>query len=396
MDRLALDGRTVTVVEAWTRAEIAEAIRAILESFPLPSDRAASIVIKPNLNNDLVALTGNSTDLRVLAAICNTLADRGYRNLTIADGSNVGVARRGIDVFRRLRVDRLAARHGARLVDLNRDDTVERAGLAVARTVVEAELLICVPTVKTHAEVGLSCAMKNWVGVVAGEAKRSVHHELAKNIARLTAAIPPHLAITDAVVGMEGNGPGDGDPFRLGRIVASDSAVLNDLVVARLIGIDWASVPYLREAFSTGAFDLATAAAVRSFPVVRPARVAPDRPRAAALMDRFPRLKRAARPISDRPGVLEVARRIGLVQDVYEREDDTVVAVHRDATDCGDCRRCEDVCPEGLPLDRIGAGDCMTCLYCWWVCPNDAIAVEGALGFVARHAERYKAAIERL
>ena len=86
---------------------------------------------------------------------------------------------------------------------------------------------------------------------------------------------------------------------------------------------------------------------------------------------------------------------------VWERcrtvtEDDTVVAVHRNASGCGDCRRCEEVCPDGLPLDRIGVQDCTGCLYCWWACPKDAITLEGDPGFLARHAERYKRAIERL
>jgi len=396
MQRMALAGRTVAVVEAWSRAEIASGIRAVLDAFVLPGDRNARIVLKPNLNNDLTALSGNSTDLRVLASLCEAFVERGYRDLTIADGSNVGVARRGIDVFRRLRIDRVAARYGARLVDLNRDGIVVRDGLDVARTVADAELLVSVPTVKTHAEVALSCAMKNWVGIVVGEGKRSVHRSLARNIAQLARALPPHLVITDGIVGMEGNGPGDGDPFRLGRIVASDSAVLNDLAVARLIGLDWASVPYLREAFAAGDFDLATASAIRALPVVRSVRAAPSRPRAAAVVDRFPTLKRAVRPMTDRPAVLASAKRLGLVQDVYDPEDDTVVAVHRAADRCGDCRRCEDVCPDGLPLDRIGAQDCTGCLYCWWVCPKDAIALEGDLGFLARHGERYKTAIERL
>ena len=396
MQRMALAGRTVAVVEAWTRAEIASGIRAVLDAFALPDDRHARIVLKPNLNNDLTALSGNSTDLRVLASLCEAFVERGYLDLTIADGSNVGVARRAIDVFRRLRIDRIAARYGARLVDLNRDATVVRAGLDVARTIAEAELLVSVPTVKTHAEVGLSCAMKNWVGIVAGEGKRVVHRDLARNIAQLAREVPPHLVITDGIVGMEGNGPGDGDPFRLGRIVASDSAALNDLVVARLIGLDWASVPYLREAFAARDFDLAVPAAIRALPVVREAHPAPPRPRVASIAERFPRLKRAVRPITDRPVVLAAAKRAGIVQDVYDLEDDTVVALHRAADRCGDCRRCEDVCPDGLPLDRIGLQDCTGCLYCWWVCPKDALELDGELGFLARHAQRYKAAIEGL
>ena len=54
----------------------------------LGADRDARIVVKPNLNNDLVALTGNCVDLRVLEALFVGLRRRGYRDLTVADGSN--------------------------------------------------------------------------------------------------------------------------------------------------------------------------------------------------------------------------------------------------------------------------------------------------------------------
>src|SRR4051812_32379788 len=100
--RYAFTSSNVDVHEAFSPSSVDEAVRAVLTSFRhrLPSDVAARIVVKPNLNNDLVALTGNSTDLRVLCALLGGLRDLGYVDVTVADGPNVGVARRGIDVFK--------------------------------------------------------------------------------------------------------------------------------------------------------------------------------------------------------------------------------------------------------------------------------------------------------
>ena len=141
----------------------------------------SSVVIKPNLNNDLHALTGNSTDLRVICALIEALLDDGRRDLVVADGPNVGVERRGIDVFRRLRVANLGNRYPVRLVDLNRDEGVfvelPDGRPRVARTWLEAPIRISVPTLKTHAEMGLSCAMKNHVGTVVAQDKRLVHRD---------------------------------------------------------------------------------------------------------------------------------------------------------------------------------------------------------------------------
>ena len=212
----------VEVRAAWTNAEVMETVEGLLSGWEakLPADRGARVVIKPNLNNDLVALTGNCADLRVLAALIEALQRRGFTNLTVADGSNVGVERRGISSFKRLRIDALAAKYGVATVDLNHDEGRRiplHAGAEplVANTVLDADFLISVPKVKTHVEAGLSCAMKNWVGICVGQDKRHMHQDLGRNIVALSEVVQPDLILVDGLVGMEGNGPSSGTPRHL-------------------------------------------------------------------------------------------------------------------------------------------------------------------------------------
>lgn len=399
----------VGIAEAWTLAEIRAAVPALLDAFAdrLPADRGARVVLKPNLNNDLPALVGNSVDLRVLGALMGALRDRGYHDLTLADGSNVGIERRNIDSFKRLRIDRLAARYGVRLVDLNHDagEAVPlHAGAApsISRTVLEAECLISVPKIKTHIEAGLSCAMKNWVGLCRGQDKRQMHYDLGRNILALNQRVRPHLILVDGLVGMEGNGPGDGDPFRFGRLLASDDALLNDLVVAQLVGLPVASVSYLAHARADGLFSPSLEAEIAALPVLRRIVAAPPRSLLARVADdrRIFWLKRVARPITDRPEIARAAYRLGVIQDVYGAADDAVSAVTRAPEACGTCRRCEDFCPTGLPLEQIGAQpaseDCIQCLYCWWVCPNEALTLQGPLHHLEAQAARYRLAVQKL
>lgn len=404
------DRGRVDVHAAWTTAEVFATIERIVADWEhlLPANRDARIVVKPNLNNDLVALTGNCVDLRVLEGIFASLRRRGYTDLTVADGSNVGVARRDIDTFKRLRVAPIAARHGVRVVDLNRDDgrevvLHENAHPAIARTVLDADFLISVPKVKTHAEAGMSCAMKNWVGIARGQDKRHMHYDLGRNIFALNEVVRPDLVIVDGLVGMEGNGPGDGDPFRFGRIIASNDAFLNDLVVSRLIDMPWREVPYLVHAFESGHLsDALWSAIVAAMPVIRPIRKAPPRSRLAELAEArsLMWLKLAVRPLVEKPAVAEAAYKLKIIQDVYVRADDTLRVTARNADACGDCRKCADACPTGLPLEQIGVTtsepDCVQCLYCWWVCPKDAIALGGEQNAMARQIQRYKGQIEGL
>ncbi|MSP56545.1 MAG: DUF362 domain-containing protein [Myxococcales bacterium] len=400
----------VMVVPAWTNEEVKAGVHTLLAEWEhrLPLDRATAIVIKPNLNNDLVALSGNCTDLRVLDALCFELRERGYTDITIADGSNVGIARRDISTFKRLRVDSLNVRYGVRTVDLNKDTGTpvvlhNDAHPEVANTILNAGFLISVPKVKTHAEAQLSCAMKNWVGICRGQDKRHMHYNLSRNIFAINEVVQPDLILVDGLVGMEGNGPGDGEPFRFGQLAMSDDAFVNDVVIARLVGLRWDEVPYLVHAVEAGVLGRDVAERVLlELPVLRPIKRPPERTRLAKLAENpsLEWLKRAVRPIVQKPEVTEVAYKLKIVQDVYFLEDDTLRVVGRKAERCNTCTRCVGFCPTGLTLQEIGVKttlpDCAQCLYCWWVCPNDAIVLEGEPHGMARQIARYKKDIEQL
>lgn len=400
----------VSVRPAWTRAEVFVSVEALLSQWEakLPVHKAARVVIKPNLNNDLVALTGNCADLRVLAALIESLRARGYTDLTVADGSNVGIERRNISTFRRLRLDRLASRYGVRTVDLNRDEgrrivLHDGAEPLVATTVLDADFLISVPKIKTHAEAGLSCAMKNWVGICVGQDKRHMHQNLGRNIFALSEVVQADLILVDGLVGMEGNGPGDGSPVRVGLLAMADDPFLNDCVVAQLVGMPMARVPYLQHALTAGVVSGELVARVqREVPQVAGIELAPPRTRLAELSEspRLLWLKKAVRPIVSQPAVAELAYRAQITQDVYSLEDDTLKLASRNPAACGTCRKCEDFCPTGLRVEDIGVKlelpDCVQCLYCWWVCPNAALTLTGEPASMQRQIDRYKVQIEGL
>ncbi|MBN1336899.1 MAG: DUF362 domain-containing protein [Deltaproteobacteria bacterium] len=393
---------------AWTRAEIVDAVEALFvhHAARLPDHRDARIVVKPNLNNDLVGLTGNSVDLRVLWAVLASLGRRGFTDVTVADGPNVGIDRRRINVAQRLKVDAVARAHGARLVDLNRDPGREvpltgGARVRVATTVLDAECLISLPKVKTHAWAVLSSALKNHIGVVVGQDKRRVHQALAPNIVALHDAVRTHLVVLDGVVGMEGNGPGDGDPFRLGIVAASDHPLLNDLAVCRLVDLPWPEVPCLPFALGRGWLTPAEVEAVgREVPTVYSIRRAPPLPRLAVLAEHraLRPVRRLARPLVHRPLLAQGLYRLGVLQDHYDLRDSTFSLVRRLAERCGSCHRCEDVCPEGRTREQIGLepGACLDCLYCWLVCPHDALEVSGEAGSLARQIARYRPILARI
>ncbi|MCK5687566.1 DUF362 domain-containing protein, partial [bacterium] len=208
------------IIKCSTFREIREKLAEALENYRdlLPQAKDALILLKPNLNSNMSALTGNTTDLRILSAVILFLKDEGYTNIVIGEGTNSGFYRNRISVISRLGVDRLARYFGITVKDLNYSDLHEidlDQGIKahVAKEVMDAEMLINLPKLKTHFENGMTVCLKNLMGCLVGQKnKKKIHDNLPENILRLNDAIKPHLHIVDALIAMEGLGPSKGIP----------------------------------------------------------------------------------------------------------------------------------------------------------------------------------------
>jgi len=64
----------------------------------------------------------------------------------------------------------------------------------------------------------------------------------------ITMFIKPGLYIMDGIIGMQGQGPGSGDPVNLGWLLASTDPVAMDIAVCRLVGIEPVAIPALKRA----------------------------------------------------------------------------------------------------------------------------------------------------
>jgi uncharacterized protein (DUF362 family) len=105
-------------------------------------------------------------------------------------------------------------------------------------------LLITVPVMKTHAKTGLTGALKNQWGCLS-KLRHEHHLVLDDALADLNSVIRPALALMDATIGLEGNGPKSGRPKIADRILCSADPVALDTVQATVMGLDPSSVRHL-------------------------------------------------------------------------------------------------------------------------------------------------------
>ena len=102
---------------------------------------------------------------------------------------------------------------------------------------------------KTHALTRITGAIKNSYGCVsgfnkgAGHAKYPDSDNFSKMLADLNVLVKPKLHIMDAIMAMEGNGPGSGDPTPMNVLLIATDPVALDSVFCHLIDVDPQSVP---------------------------------------------------------------------------------------------------------------------------------------------------------
>ena len=131
--------------------------------------------------------------------------------------------------------------------------------LEVAADVLDADVIINLPKLKTHQMMGMTGAVKNLFGLIVGMRKVRMHLQAGTNkgffalmLLELAERFEPALTIMDAVVGMEGNGPGSGDPVFLNTLLASKHALALDAVAIALVGLSPESVWTQKVAYETG------------------------------------------------------------------------------------------------------------------------------------------------
>lgn len=123
---------------------------------------------------------------------------------------------------------------------------------------IEVDKIINMPKIKTHAITIYTGAVKNLFGIVPGHYKSPYHlkyayiREFSDMLIDLCLFAKPVLTVMDTVIGMEGLGPTDDTPRKVGLILASSNPFALDVAVANIIGLKGSSVLTIRNLAKRG------------------------------------------------------------------------------------------------------------------------------------------------
>ena len=251
-------------------ADILLGLRQAWKDAGAPILSGAGVVLKPNLV-DYLDGHPSYTNPRVVEALIRFLRDEQHvKSLVVAEGTTF--RRDSQAVLNETGFAEMLHRQGVEFVDLNYDDLVQvplkggythLARLFLARTVVEADVLISVPKLKTHHWTEISGSIKNLFGIVPGIKygwpKNTLHtNGIGPFLAELLDSLPTpqRVAVVDGIVGMQGDGPLFGTGATVGALVVGTDFLAVDATCARLMGFDPLKIDYLKFAAWAGLGEL--------------------------------------------------------------------------------------------------------------------------------------------
>ncbi len=332
-----------------------------MRTFVKPGER---VLIKPNLLKGRPPEAAVTTHPEVVRAVIRLVREAGGKPM-IGDSPGLGDLR---TVCAKAGILDVVNEEGAELVELDEPVEVKNTGrfhrFEIARAALEADAIINLPKLKTHGMTTLTGAVKNLFGCVPGKRKvqwhfnTGVNHELfAVMLNELCALLKPRLTIMDAVIGMEGNGPGSGDPRGIGVVIAGQDPVAVDVIASRVLGVGLERLPLIKAAAASG------------FGETRPDRIRVLGEALSNVKIRHFRLPPGAHLEWKLP---EWAR--GSLKNAFTSK--PVI----DNSACVQCGICQGHCPQGAIMStgkwlEINHRICIRCFCCQEFCPQGAITV---------------------
>lgn len=341
--------------------------------------RNGSILIKPNLLTDRSPDKAVTTHPEIARAVIRMVRQCGGKPF-IGD-SPAGMLK--IDsVLDKTGFGALCAEEQVKFVVFEQEPCVARdyngVPLAIAKAAFDADLIINLPKLKTHAFTLFTNAVKNVFGLLPGYQKALLHKTFAHPdqfgdcLAFLYGAVRPGLTICDAITAMEGDGPSGGTPVQIGLLAASSDGVALDTVMCRLLKINPGDVGYLNSLRRSGVGESR----------LENIELSGDHLESAGLRPlKLPLTAKAARLIPRR-----LARIIGPYVWIAPSFKES----------CTACGRCAQACPVKAleirknPPPLLNRRKCIACCCCHEICPERAIEMISSplLSFISGRRSR--------
>lgn len=242
--------------------------------------------------------------------------------------------------------------------------------MPIINPILEADVIISLPKLKTHAMTSYTGAVKNLFGVIPGTYKAELHFRLddrsafCSMLVDLCERVKPTLNIMDAIIGMEGDGPTSGSDRFIGLVMASTNPYALDLAACSVIGYTVDEVDTVKISAQRGHI-----------------------PHTADELDilgeniKSVKINDFVKPKSHFNLLKLVNLPTGLNAFLVDKLASKPEIVYKKCVSCGECARC---CPpKAISMDKgvpvIDKKICIRCFCCQELCPKSAVIIKRPL-----------------
>lgn len=223
-------------------------------SFPLTSFRSMNIALKPNLLSAAGPESAVVTHPLFFQAAAEIILDHGGKPILVESPAVASLQ----NTLKATGYDAIIRHLGIETADSSQIGKISYPAAKRIRTfevfkaVVDADMIVNLPKFKTHGLTYITASVKNLFGFIPGMRKSQMHialpgkEEFSESILDLYGALvfgfdPPKalLHILDAVVALEGDGPGSGGkPRELNAIIIGRDALAVDWTAIQVSGLN--------------------------------------------------------------------------------------------------------------------------------------------------------------
>ncbi len=369
--------QTLYHVNTYDESLIYQAICKSFEALGIAGDMkpGLKVAIKPNLVTAKSPEFPVTTHPLVVKAVVRWLREHQITDITLAESSGGLYNAEHMNAIyttcgmKQLEPD-LALNMDFSSKTIHTKEDFYNRSFSVITPIAEADYIINICKLKTHAMTGYSGGIKNLFGVIPGLEKPQMHYrwpdikDFSRMLLELAQTVKPNLTIIDAIDAMEGNGPTGGTSHPLHMIMAARDFYTQDYFAAGLMGLEPMEIEMIRQAVDLG---LANPSDIHLHGDSIPENLTPFQVPDTKNLDFSGVL----------PGKLGkyFAKIAAKVLKSYPQ-------VHKDL--CVGCGKCAESCPAHIINIKnkkavFKKKGCISCFCCQEMCPMKAISVKRAL-----------------
>lgn len=369
--------QTLYQVHTYDESIIYDAICKSFETLGIADDMypGLKVVIKPNLVAAKSPEYPVTTHPLVIKAVVRWLREHGITDITLAESSGgLYTAEHMNSVYTVCGMKQLEPDLTLN-TDFSSRTVASPKGFAnhsfsIITPIAEADYIINICKLKTHAMTGYSGGIKNLFGTIPGLEKPQMHYrwpdikDFSGMLLELARTVNPQVTVIDAVDAMEGNGPTGGNSHPLHMILAARDFYTQDYFAAGLMGLNPMDIEMIKQAVAIG---LATPEDIEVIGDSIPGDLTPFQ---------LPDTKNL-----DFSGALP-----GFLGKIFSRIAAKVLKSYPQLNSelCVGCGKCAESCPAHIIDIKnkkavFRKKGCISCFCCQEMCPMKAISVKKAL-----------------